>query len=81
MDYSEHLNLNEVMDQSEGSSQPVSKLFVGQIPKDINEEILGTFFQEFGPIKEISIIRDSTTGVSRGTLLIWLAKINDILCF
>ena len=32
----------------------------------ITEEILSTYFEEFGSIKELSIIRDTATGLSRG---------------
>jgi RNA recognition motif-containing protein len=43
------------------------KLFVGQLPKDITESALSSYFEEFGSIKEISIIRDSNN-LSRGIL-------------
>ena len=56
MDYDSYLS----------SSNPV-KLFVGQIPKEINEPILSNYFEEFGAIKEISIMRD-VNGMSKGKL-------------
>jgi RNA recognition motif-containing protein len=43
-----------------------AKLFVGQIPKDVTEDGLNSYFEEFGTIKELSIIRDTATGMSRG---------------
>jgi RNA recognition motif-containing protein len=43
-----------------------SKLFVGQIPKDVSEDILRTYFDSFGHIAEVSIIRDVITGISKG---------------
>jgi hypothetical protein len=59
---------------SEGSPPnptPTSgKLFVGQIPKDITEPILSTYFEEFGPIKELNIIRDAN-GMSKGVIASW----------
>jgi len=42
------------------------KLFVGQIPKDIVEEALRPVFAEFGPIFELTVIRDKSTGAHRG---------------
>jgi len=50
----------------EEESSTTAKLFVGQIPKDINENILSGYFEEYGSIKEVSIIRDISTGVSKG---------------
>lgn len=49
----------------EESSAP-AKLFVGQIPKDIMENTLSGYFEEYGSIKEVSIIRDISTGMSKG---------------
>lgn len=43
-----------------------AKLFVGQIPKDVTEDGLNSYFEEYGSIKELSIIRDTATGMSRG---------------
>jgi RNA recognition motif-containing protein len=51
----------------EDSSTP-AKLFVGQIPKDVTESTLSGYFEEYGAIKEVSIIRDSA-GASRGKLI------------
>lgn len=34
------------------------KLFVGQIPKEYEEEQIRTLLEEFGPIQEINIIKD-----------------------
>lgn len=45
------------------------KLFVGQIPKDMDELSLRPYFEEFGPIVEISIIRDNMTMMSKGKIL------------
>jgi hypothetical protein len=75
MEYSEHLNLGSMEDLP---SQPSAKLFVGQIPKDINEDVLGSYFEDFGAIKELSIIRDTTTGMSRG-LLQSIVPVSEIL--
>eukprot|EP00128_Syssomonas_multiformis_P000687 Colp12_sorted_trinity150504_noHs@30611 len=47
------------------SNGPV-KLFVGQIPKQMQEEELRHILSEFGPIHEMSILRDRVTGASQG---------------
>ena len=35
-----------------------AKLFVGQVPKQINEDQLRPIFQEYGEIVELAILRD-----------------------
>jgi len=42
------------------------KLFVGGLPKDFTEEHLNNIFSPYGPIAEAQVIRDATTGESRG---------------
>lgn len=61
----------------EDSSAP-AKLFVGQIPKDVTESTLSGYFDEFGTIKEVSIIRDSA-GASRGKILFCKIYMNLVL--
>ncbi len=45
------------------------KLFVGQIPKDMNEDILLPFFAEFGPVAELTVIRDKVNQSHKGLFL------------
>lgn len=45
----------------------IVKLFVGQIPKDMDEDSLRVYFEEFGPLAELSVIRDSSNLASKGT--------------
>jgi RNA recognition motif-containing protein len=49
-----------------GEHPDLYKLFVGQIPKDMDELSLRPYFEEFGHIVEISIIRDNITMMSKG---------------
>eukprot|EP00899_Mesostigma_viride_P002168 jgi/Mesvir1/11952/Mv00280-RA.1 len=42
------------------------KLFVGQIPKSMDEEQLKRIFGEVGNVFELSVIKDRVTGASRG---------------
>lgn len=42
------------------------KMFVGQIPKTMEESDLRQVLDEFGPIYQLSILRDKQTGTSKG---------------
>lgn len=42
------------------------KMFVGQVPKSMDETQLRTMFEEYGPVHSINVLRDKTTGVSKG---------------
>ncbi|KAF6176597.1 hypothetical protein GIB67_034459 [Kingdonia uniflora] len=42
------------------------KLFVGQVPKHMNEAELLSLFKEFALIDQVNIIKDKATRVSRG---------------
>ncbi|XP_043498703.1 CUGBP Elav-like family member 1 isoform X5 [Polistes fuscatus] len=42
------------------------KMFVGQVPHDMDENDLRTLFEEFGRVHQINVLRDKTTGSSKG---------------
>lgn len=42
------------------------KMFVGQVPKSMDEEQLKKMFEEFGRVHSINVLRDKATGVSKG---------------
>ncbi|XP_032452660.1 CUGBP Elav-like family member 1 isoform X14 [Nasonia vitripennis] len=42
------------------------KMFVGQVPKDLDENDLRTIFEEFGRVHQINVLRDKYTGSSKG---------------
>uniref|UniRef100_A0A183CKE4 RRM domain-containing protein n=1 Tax=Globodera pallida TaxID=36090 RepID=A0A183CKE4_GLOPA len=41
------------------------KMFIGQIPKIWDEQQLKEYFEEFGPIYQLSVLRDKETASSR----------------
>lgn len=42
------------------------KMFVGQVPKDLDENDLRKIFEEFGRVHQINVLRDKYTGSSKG---------------
>ena len=53
------------------------KLFVGQIPKSWEEAEVRQILEPFGPIQELTVLKDRTTGLHRGRCwrevdVIWL---------
>lgn len=42
------------------------KMFVGQVPRNMDENDLRQMFEEFGRVHQINVLRDKITGVSKG---------------
>lgn len=60
----------------DGEDDPL-KLFVGQVPKDMNEEDIFPTFDSFGPLKDVAIIRDKHTGLHRGCAFVTFWSSSD----
>jgi len=45
------------------------KMFVGQVPKHLNESELRTLFEEFGRVYQINVLRDKVTKQSKGKIV------------
>jgi len=66
----------EADDDDEEDGPPV-KLFVGQVPKSMSEEDIFPTFNDFGPLKDVAIIRDKHTGMHRGCAFVTFWSVAD----
>merc|ERR1719350_265563 len=63
----------------DGPDQDAIKMFVGQVPRSMDEEELKEFFSEFGSVHQLNILRDKSTGVSRGCCFVTYYTRRDAL--
>ena len=45
-------------------------MFVGQIPRSMDENDLRKMFEEFGPVFQLNVLRDKVTSQSKGKRII-----------
>jgi RNA recognition motif-containing protein len=64
----------------QGQPEDAIKLFVGQIPRGYSEAEVRPVFEEFGPIVDLTILKDRITGASRGWFGVFLtpAKVGSV---
>jgi hypothetical protein len=53
-------------DAEDDDDEQPNKLFIGQVPKHMEEPDLFAIFEKFGPMEDVAIIRDKHTGQHRG---------------
>jgi len=66
-----------ISDNNNGDDYPdddAIKMFVGQVPRSMDEEALKDFFEQFGPVHQLNVLRDKATGVSRGCCFVTFYK-------
>ncbi|KAH9525206.1 hypothetical protein Btru_000633 [Bulinus truncatus] len=61
-----HVEVRTMNSQQTEPDPDAIKMFVGQIPRNWDENDLKTMFEEFGPIHSMNILRDKITGQSKG---------------
>lgn len=57
---------DSVVNNSEQPDPDFIKMFVGQIPRSMDENDLRKMFEEFGRVHQINVLRDKVTGQSKG---------------
>lgn len=58
---------SEPMEQDQPDADYI-KMFVGQVPRSMDEQQLREMFEEFGRVHTINVLRDKSTGLSKGEL-------------
>ena len=61
-------NNSKVLDDSEEPDHDYIKMFVGQVPRSMDEAQLKEMFEEFGRVHQINVLRDKSNGLSKGEL-------------
>ncbi|XP_022123949.1 CUGBP Elav-like family member 2 isoform X2 [Pieris rapae] len=60
------INNNNNDETSEMPDPDYIKMFVGQVPRSMDENDLRLMFEEFGRVHQINVLRDKITGASKG---------------
>nr|PIM00946.1 RNA recognition motif-containing protein [Toxoplasma gondii COUG] len=62
----ERLGMHSLGMGGEGGGVDQAKLFVGSIPRTMSEDELRLFFQTYGTVEEVFVMKDSATGTGKG---------------
>lgn len=54
------------MMEVQGQQENLVKLFVGQVPPEMTEDDLKSIFLDYGDVKEVIILKNRATGLSKG---------------
>lgn len=65
--------LNDGMDQDQPDADYI-KMFVGQVPREMDEQQLKEMFEEYGRVHTINVLRDKATGMSKGCCFVTFYK-------
>ena len=65
---------SDIVDNSDVPDDDAIKMFVGQVPRSMDEEALKDFFEEFGRVYQLNVLRDKNSGVSRGCCFVTFFK-------
>ena len=57
------------------------KMFVGQVPRSMDEDDLRKMFEEFGPIYQLNVLRDKVSGMSKGGQDVFLINCISVIFF
>ena len=57
------MNGSNRMDQPDGDA---IKMFVGQIPRSMDENDLRKMFEDYGSVYQVNVLRDKLSGQSKG---------------
>lgn len=68
-----HVNTDNNPDEELPDDDAI-KMFVGQVPRSMDEDALKAFFEEFGPVHQLNVLRDKSNGVSRGCCFVTFFK-------
>lgn len=62
-------NINNNVEQEQPDPDNI-KMFVGQVPRSMDENDLKRMFEEYGRVHSINVLRDKATGASKGEFFI-----------